>query len=78
MHMHNAVYHFLRIISVLPLQCHQHPQDLARSFPGLFDLAEEGTTALQNIISIYHSCWSTHPRILESQDMMCSLFAGED
>jgi len=47
MHTHNAANHFLRIISVLPLQCHQHPQDLARSFPGLFDLIEEGTTDLK-------------------------------
>lgn len=52
------LYLFLRIISVLPLQCRQHPQDLARSLPELLDLADEGTTILQNIISIYQSYWS--------------------
>jgi hypothetical protein len=51
---------------------------LARSLPGLLDLADKGTTALQNITSTYQSYWSIKPRRLESQDMMSSLFAGED
>lgn len=74
----HTLYHFLRIKSVLPLHCHLHPQDLARSLPELSDLADEGTTTLQNTATIYQSCCSMYPRRLESQDLISLLFAGDD